>query len=91
MQARELEDAPIGSAWMVLSRCTRPRSSSAASALKSPLIGINNRDLRTFETDSGRRSGWRAACRSTAIAVSETGIATRQDLAQLARSGFAAS
>ena len=51
--------------------------------LPSPLVGINNRDLRTFETSlatTGRLAGRVPADRRT---VTESGIASREDVAGL--------
>ncbi len=58
-----------------------------AALLKSPLIGINNRDLRTFETtlDTTRRLARLAPPDRTL--VSESGLHTPKDLADLAMYG----
>ncbi len=49
--AQELEDSRVrASAWTCCSRCTTSASSSARLRLRSRLIGINNRNLKTFET-----------------------------------------
>ena len=60
-----------------------------AKLLKSPLIGINNRDLATFETDIGTTK--RMLARSIPVdrrrSSPKSGLATRQDLAQMARYG----
>ena len=55
------------SAWMCSSRCTTRPSSTARSRSTPGSIGINNRDLKTFVTDSRRhRAAGAAACRRTA-------------------------
>ncbi len=58
-----------------------------ADKLKAKLIGINNRDLNTFETDLvvTRRLSRRAPTDCTI--VSESGLATPEDLADLAQFG----
>ena len=52
------------------------------------LVGINNRDLRTFEVDL-ERSADRVGCLpSSALKVAESGIHTGADVAKLRRAGF---
>ena len=58
-----------------------------AKRLRSPLLGINNRNLNTFETDVGTTKGLLRGVPVDRVIVSESGLATRQDLAQLARFG----
>jgi indole-3-glycerol phosphate synthase len=55
--------------------------------LRSPLIGINNRDLGTFEVDLATTRNLVRSVPEDRVIVSESGISTRQDLAQLARYG----
>jgi indole-3-glycerol phosphate synthase len=57
-----------------------------------PLIGINNRDLKTFETDIATTEKLSKACASTlkeqnVLVVSESGLFTRQDLDKVSSFG----
>jgi indole-3-glycerol phosphate synthase len=52
------------------------------------LVGINNRDLRTFEVDLERSIALRPSLPSGALAVAESGIAGRADVERLAAAGF---
>jgi indole-3-glycerol phosphate synthase len=58
-------------------------------ALKLPvdLIGINNRDLRTFDTDLGITESLAALVPEAQLAVAESGIATRADIERLQAAG----
>lgn len=52
------------------------------------IIGINNRDLATFKVDIGNSLRLRDAIPDGAIAVSESGISTPEDIARLSEAGF---
>jgi indole-3-glycerol phosphate synthase len=58
-----------------------------AAALKANLIGVNNRDLRTFEVDLSITERLAAAAPPGALLVAESGIFTSGDAARLERSG----
>jgi indole-3-glycerol phosphate synthase len=54
------------------------------------LLGINNRDLRTFKTHLGTTLRMAELVEDRNVLVSESGIHTRQDLAKLAGAGIRA-
>jgi indole-3-glycerol phosphate synthase len=58
-----------------------------AVALKADLVGVNNRNLRTFEVDLGVTEQLAAAAPPGAVLVTESGIFTPADAARLERSG----
>jgi indole-3-glycerol phosphate synthase len=58
-----------------------------ARVLTSPLVGINNRDLRTFATDLETTRRLARSVPADRLIVSESGFSVRQDLAQVARYG----
>lgn len=58
-----------------------------AIALGATLIGINNRDLRTFETSLDTFGALSDRLPETALRVAESGIYTREDIAKLAGQG----
>jgi indole-3-glycerol phosphate synthase len=55
--------------------------------LRPPLIGINNRDLRTFQTDIDTTLRLLPAIPSEVVVVSESGIHTASDVMRLRKSG----
>jgi indole-3-glycerol phosphate synthase len=56
--------------------------------LKSPLIGINNRDLKTFKTDIANSERLAPQIPRDKIIVAESGLAEPRDLARMAKSGI---
>ena len=58
-----------------------------AAACGARVVGINNRDLHTFETDLETTASVRPHVPEGALVVSESGIKTAEDVAQLARWG----
>jgi len=58
-----------------------------ALALRPPLIGINNRDLRTFAVDLGVTRALRPLVPADTLALAESGIRTPEDMRALAALG----
>ena len=54
------------------------------------LLGINNRDLRTFKTDLGTTLRMAELVEDKQVLVSESGIRTRDDVKKLADAGVQA-
>jgi indole-3-glycerol phosphate synthase len=61
-----------------------------AAALGADLVGVNNRDLRTFVTDLAVTERLAAAAPAGALLVTESGIFTAADAARLEAAGAAA-
>jgi indole-3-glycerol phosphate synthase len=62
-----------------------------ALAAGATLIGVNQRDLRTFEVDTARAERVRAGVPEGVTTVAESGIRAAEDLARLADAGFDAA
>jgi len=86
-QAAELEDAAIGWGMDVLLEVHDEAELERATALQSPLMGINNRNLKTFETtlDTTRRLS--KLVPADRMIVCESGLSGPQELADMARHG----
>jgi len=86
-QAQELEDAAFSWGMDVLLEVHNEEELERACKLKSPLMGINNRNLKTFETtlDTTRRLS--PLVPDDRLIVCESGLNTREDLAEMARVG----
>lgn len=82
-----IEEAAIAWGMDVLVEVHSAEELQRAKALRSPLLGINNRDLRSFEVDLGVTRKLARDVPEGKMIVSESGLSTRQDLAQLARYG----
>jgi len=87
-QASELEAAARDWGMDALVEVHDEAEMERAARLKSRLVGINNRDLHTFNTDLGTTTRLARAVPADRIIVSESGFSTRQDLAQMARYGI---
>ena len=58
-----------------------------AGKLGAKLVGVNNRNLRTFETDLGITERLAGEAPGDALLVTESGIFTALDVTRLERSG----
>ena len=86
-QAQELEDAALHWGMDVLLEVHDAQELERASALKSPLMGINNRNLKTFETTLDTTRTLSKLVPADRTIVCESGLNTSEDLADMARYG----
>ena len=87
---RELEAAALELGMSVLVEVHDEEELEAALGLRTRLLGINNRDLRTFETRLERTIDLAPRVSAEHVLVSESGIATRQDVRRLREQGIGA-
>jgi len=86
-QLLELESAARDFAMAVLVEVHDRAELDAALALATPLIGINNRDLRTFETRLEATLGLLEAIPGERLVVTESGIREPQDVQRMRAAG----
>ncbi len=86
-QAAELEDAAFSWNMDVLIEVHDGEELERACDLKSPMIGINNRNLKTFETTLETTKTLSRQVPEGRLIVSESGLNTPADLAEMAAYG----
>lgn len=84
----EIEDAAIERGMDVLVEVHDEEEVERAARLRSRLIGINNRDLRSFQTDLAVSERLAVRAPSDALLVAESGISGNADLHRLDTAGI---
>lgn len=87
-QAQELEATALELGLAVLVEVHDEEELAAAHDLKTPLLGINNRNLKSFTTSLDHSLALAARVEPGRIVVAESGIQTGQDLQRLATKGI---
>lgn len=87
---RTLHDAVIELGMTPLVELFEPANLSRVLDAGARLVGINNRDLRTFKTDLEHTLRLRRRIPDDRVVVGESGIRTRQDVVRLESAGVSA-
>ena len=86
-KATELEACARDYGMDVLIECHNSKELERATKLRSPLIGINNRNLKTMEISLDVGAAMLPQMPTDRIAIAESGLFTPEDLAKMANFG----
>ena len=85
--AAELESVAFDYGMDVLIECHDSAELARAAKLRSPLMGINNRNLKTMDISLDVGAAMLPHLPADRIAIAESGLFTPEDLAKMAKSG----
>ncbi len=86
-QAAELEATALDLGMDVLVEVHNAEELERALALKSPLLGVNNRNLKTLEIDLATTESLAARVPEGKLLIAESGLYAPEDLARMAKVG----
>ena len=86
-RATELEACAMDYGMDVLIECHDTEELARAAKLRSPLVGINNRNLKTMDISLDVGAAMLPHLPTNRIAIAESGLFTPEDLARMAKSG----
>ena len=86
-RAAELEACAMDYGMDVLIECHDSEELARAAKLRSPLVGINNRNLKTMDISLDVGAAMLPHLPTDRIAIAESGLFTPEDLARMAKSG----